>query len=120
MPNSILSSVGYGDYIAVYKFVIFLVLFFLWMPLIAWVDKDAEAVGTRKVFWVSVILGSAAVTIVIWLILPFFVVGLILYLAALAVTALAYVKHRNSIVMDYDRILTIEHIKSLFGNKDKE
>ena len=120
MPNSILSSIGYGDYIAVYKFVIFLASFFLWMPLIAWVDKDAEAVGTRKVFWVSVIFGSVVVTTVTWLTLPFFVVGLILYLTVLAITTIAYVKHRNSIVMDYDKILTIEHIKKLFGSKDEE
>ena len=120
MPNSILSSTGYSDYIAIYKFVIFLTSFFLWMPLIAWVDKDAEAVGARKVFWVSVIFGSAAAAIVIWLILPFFVVGLILYLTVLAITTIAYVKHRNSIVMDYDQILTIEHIKNLFANKEKK
>jgi len=41
-------------------------------------------------------------------------------LIVVGATSLAYVKHRNSRVMDFDRVLTVEHIKSLLVSKEKK
>ncbi len=117
MPNLVLSAVEYTGYISIIKLAAFVVLFFLWLPLVGWVFSDAKAVGTREGFWASVVGGTGAAAIIIWLLLPVFIIGALIYVLAVATTALIYVKHRNSRVMDYARILTAEHLKNLFASK---
>lgn len=120
MPALVLLAVAYGGYISVVKLVVFLILFFLWLPLLGWVYSDARLVETKEVFWTGLILGAGAVTALVWFVIPIFVVGLLLYVIAVGATSLAYVKHRNARVLDFDRVLTAEHIKGLFGTEAKK
>lgn len=120
MPDLLLMSIEYGGYISILKFIIFLALFFAWLPLLGWVHNDAKAVETREVFWTGIVLGAGAAAAIIWLIVPVFIIGMLLYLITVAATSLAYVKHRDAIVLDYDRILTTDHIKDLFAKKAKK
>jgi type II secretory ATPase GspE/PulE/Tfp pilus assembly ATPase PilB-like protein len=115
-----LISVQYGGYISIVKFVIFLILFFLWLPLVSWVYRDAQEVGAKENVWGGIVGGAAALAILIWLILPVFVIGMLFYMAVVATTAIMYVKHRNTRVMEFDRILTVEHIKSLFSPSEQK
>jgi type II secretory ATPase GspE/PulE/Tfp pilus assembly ATPase PilB-like protein len=119
MPYLILSSAEYTGYISIIKFLVFLVLFFLWLPLVSWVYGDAKAVDTKEVFWTAVVLAAGAGAAIIWLFIPVFFIGALLYVMAVATAALSYVRHRNSRVMDYARVLTAEHIKSLLVSKEK-
>ena len=120
MPDLLLLSVEYGGYISIIKLITFLVLFFLWLPLIGWVYNDAKAVETKEVFWAGVVLGAGAAGAIIWLIIPIFIIGMLLYLIAVGATSLAYVKHRNARVLDFDRVLTVQHIKGLFASEEKK
>jgi len=119
MPYLLLSSAEYTGYISIIKFLIFLVLFFLWLPLVTWVYNDAKAVGTKELLWTAVILATGAAAAIIFLFVPVFIIGALIYVIAVATASLIYVKHRNSRVMDYARVLTAEHIKSIFENKEK-
>jgi len=112
-------AVEYSGYISIVKFIVFLALFFLWLPLIGWVYQDAKTVGTNELSWTGIVFGTGAAAAIIWLLLPIFVIGMLLYLIAVAATSLAYVKHRNARVLDFDRVLTAEHIKSLLASKEK-
>jgi len=120
MPDLLLLSVEYGGYISIIKLIIFLVLFFLWLPLLGWVYNDAKAVEAKEVFWTGVVLGAGAAGAIIWLIMPIFIIGMLLYLIAVGAASLAYVKHRNARVLDFDRVLTIQHIKGLFASEEKK
>ena len=120
MPDLLLASIGYGGYISIIKFLVFLVMFFGWLPLLTWVYQDARAMETKELFWAGIVLGAGAAGLIIWLLIPVFLVGMLLYLIAVGATSLAYVKHRNSMVMDFDRVLTADHIKSLFESKEKK
>jgi type II secretory ATPase GspE/PulE/Tfp pilus assembly ATPase PilB-like protein len=95
-------------------------LFFAWLPLLSWVHQDAKAVDTKKVFWTGIVLGAGAAAALVWLVVPVFIVGILLYTIAVGATSLAYVKHRNARVLDFDRVLTVEHIKSLLVSKEKK
>ncbi|MBA7653289.1 hypothetical protein ES703_61136 [subsurface metagenome] len=119
MPDLILASIEYSGYISEIKFAIFLALFFLWLPLVGWVYKDAVAVETREVFWTALVFGAGAAAAIIWLLIPLFIIGILFYLIAVGATSLSYVMHRNARVMDFDRVLTAEHIKGLFVSKQK-
>jgi type II secretory ATPase GspE/PulE/Tfp pilus assembly ATPase PilB-like protein len=119
MPDLILTSIEYGGYISILKFIIFLASFFLWLWLVIWVYHDATSIETNERLWTAVVFGTGAIAAIIWLLVPLFIIGLVLYLVAVAATSLAYVTHRNARVMDYDRILTAEHIKGLFVSEEK-
>ncbi len=120
MPDLLLSSAEYTGYISIIKFLVFLVLFFLWLPIVGWVYNDAKAVGTKEVLWTAVLLATGASAVIIFLFIPVFLIGALIYAIAVATASLIYVKHRNSRVMDYARVLTAEHIKSLFAAKEKD
>ncbi len=120
MPDLLLAAIGYGGYISIFKFIIFLIMFFAWIPLLTWVFHDAKAIETKEVFWTTIILGAGVVGVIIWLLTPVFIVGMLLYLIAVGGSALAYVKHRNSLALDFDKVLTVDHIKNLLESKDKK
>jgi type II secretory ATPase GspE/PulE/Tfp pilus assembly ATPase PilB-like protein len=119
MPDLLLASVEYSGYISEIKFAIFLALFLLWLPLVGWVYRDALTVETKAVFWTALVFGAGAAAAIIWLLIPLFVIGILFYLMAVGATSISYVVHRNARVMDFDRVLTAEHIKGLFVSKQK-
>jgi len=120
MPDLLLAAIGYGGYISIFKFIIFLIMFFAWIPLLTWVFYDAKGMESKEVFWTAIILGAGAIGVIIWLLTPVFIVGMLLYLIAVGGSSLAYVKHRNSLALDFDKVLTVDHIKSLLESKDKK
>ena len=120
MPDLLLTSVEYGGYISVIKFLIFLGLFLLALPLVSWVYRDAQTAGTREDIWTGIVFGTVALATIIWLVVPLFIVGVLFYLIAVGAASIIYVSHRNARVMDYDRILTAEHIKGLFVSGEKK
>jgi len=119
MPDLLLTSIEYSGYISIIKLIIFLILFFLWLPLLAWVYRDTKAVGSNEVFWTAIVLGTGAAAAIIWLVMPLFIIGMLFYLIAVGATSISYVMHRNTRVMDFERILTAEHIKGLFVSEAK-
>ena len=120
MPDLLLAAIGYGGYISIFKFIIFLIMFFAWIPLLTWVFHDAKAIETKEVFWTTIILVSGAIGVIIWLLTPVFIVGMLLYLIAVGGSSLAYVKHRNSLALDFDKVLTADHLKNLLESKEKK
>ncbi len=120
MPDLLLASVEYGGYISIVKFVSFMVLFFLWVPLVGWVYDDAKSVGTREVFWTAIVFGAGALGAIVWLVAPLFIIGISFYLVVIAAASISYVKHRDTKVPDFQRIFTIEHVQGIFVNKEKK
>jgi type II secretory ATPase GspE/PulE/Tfp pilus assembly ATPase PilB-like protein len=120
MPNPVMIAIEYGGYISIIKLLVFMALFFGWLTLVGWVDRDAKAVETQDIFWVGLILGTGAAAAIVWMVVPIFIIGLLLYAIAVGATSLAYVKHRNTRVLDFDRVLTVGHIKGLVANKEKK
>jgi type II secretory ATPase GspE/PulE/Tfp pilus assembly ATPase PilB-like protein len=120
MPILLAVSSEYGGYISAVKFIVFVLLFFAWMPLVKWVHSDAKAVRTNVTAWTAVIAATGGGAIVIWLVAPFFLIGLLLYLISVVATAMAYVVHRNARVADFEKVLTSEHFKGLFVDEKKK
>ena len=120
MLDLLSASIEYGGYISIIKLISYLILFFAWLPLISWVHQDAKTVDTNDVMWTGVILGAGAAGAIIWLLIPVFIVGMLFYMIAVGAISLAYVKHRNARVLDFDKVLTIDHIKNLLVSKEKK
>ena len=116
----LLSAADYGGYISPIKFVVFTVLFFAWLPLVKWVNADAQAVRTNETLWTTIVAATGAGAIIIWLLAPFFLIGMLLYLIAAGATAIAYVVHRNARVADFERVLTPGHLRGIFVDEKKK
>jgi len=110
------------DFVVIIELIIFLVLFFLWLMLLDWVYADAITVQAKETFWTGIIFGAGAVAAITWVVLPgrLSIIGAVLYPIAVGITFLAYAKHRNTRVLDADRILTIGHLKGLLAGKEKK
>jgi len=119
MPDLTIAAIEYGGYISILKFIVFLALFFAWLLLVSWIYQDAKGVGAKEAAWTGVVFGAGAVGAIVWMVVPIFIVGVLFYVLAVGGTALAYVKHRNARVLDFDRVLTADHIKSVFSRQDK-
>ncbi|MHC4204713.1 MAG: ATPase, T2SS/T4P/T4SS family [Planctomycetota bacterium] len=120
MLDLLSASIEYGGYISIIKLIGYIILFFGWLPLVGWIHYDAKTVETNDVFWTGIILGAGAAGAIIWLLIPIFLVGMLFYLIAVGAISLAYVKHRNTRVLDFDKVLTIDHMKNLFVSKEKK
>jgi hypothetical protein len=103
MTGSLLMAVDYGGYISIVKLVLFLACIFLWLLLLGWAHKDAKAVATSVPLWIGVLLGAGAMGILLWWLIPIFFAGCWPTPSPSAATALAYVRHRNGRVLDFDR-----------------
>jgi type II secretory ATPase GspE/PulE/Tfp pilus assembly ATPase PilB-like protein len=116
MFDSILLLVEYGGYLSITKLLIFLIFFFPSWALIQWMYKDADSVGANPTLWASILLGIITMMTLVWLFVPLYIVGALCYAITVLGTALAYVKQRNARVLDFDRILTVDHIKGLMSS----
>jgi type II secretory ATPase GspE/PulE/Tfp pilus assembly ATPase PilB-like protein len=120
MPDLLAASVALGGYISIIKPIIFLILFLGWLPLIGWIHEDAKSLETKGPVWTVIILSAGTIGVLVWLVIPIYIVGLLFYLIAVGATSLAYVRFRNARVLDFDRVLTVDHIKNLLVSKEKK
>ena len=120
MADVLAASVAFGGYISIIKLIGFLILFFAWLPLVVWVYQDGKAIDLNEVTWTGVVLGAGGIGSIVWLLVPIYIVGMLFYLIAVGGTSLVYVKQRNARVLDFDRVLTIDHIKNLLVSKEKK
>ncbi|HBG27321.1 MAG: hypothetical protein A2Y10_13225 [Planctomycetes bacterium GWF2_41_51] len=119
MPN-IIADIQMGFYVSPVKLAVFIAGFFLWLPLLKWVQQDAIRVKTNVRRWTTITFMAGAIGILLWLLVPLFIIGLPLYIIFIGVTSILYIMHRNTIVDEYQKLFTVEHIKSLFVNEKKQ
>ena len=116
-----LGQVELGNYFAIWKIILFLVLFGGWAWVGQWLDKDAPKVRTNRSFWNNIYLGTVAGALVMFFVLPApFIVELLLFLVVWLTVSVIYVLHRNARVEPQNRILTPDHIKSLFTHENRQ
>lgn len=120
MQMNLLAAIEFGGYISIYKLLLTVAFFVLWMPLVNWVYMDCQAVRADRKQWTAIVALAGAVSIWIWLLIPFFWIGLLVYVVVVGAASMAYVMHRNSHVAEFERVLTASHIRSLLSNPNKK
>ncbi len=118
MPT-IIAQVQMGFYISPIKLVVFIIGFLAWLPLLSWVHQDSQKVRTNVKKWTTIIFAAGTIGLFAWLFMPMFFIGLTLYIIFLGVSSLLYVMHRNSLVDEFQKLFTVQHIKSLFVDEKK-
>ena len=120
MPSDFIAAVEYGGYISLWKLILFALAVFGWAPLVHWVFTDTQAVRTNAFTWTLAVAIGGSVALFLWLIIPVFFVGLLLYLIVFGGISIAYITHRNSRVADFEKILSADHLRGLFANQQKK
>lgn len=120
MQTIVLSAVEYGGYVALYKLLIMMILFLAWMPLVNWIYMDSQAVRTDKRLWTGAMTISGAVSLWVWLLIPVFWIGFLIYVIVVGSVAIAYVTHRNARVAEFEKVLTGDHLRNIFVNPSKK
>jgi type II secretory ATPase GspE/PulE/Tfp pilus assembly ATPase PilB-like protein len=120
MPEFLAASVGLGGYVSLFKLIIFVGLFFAWIPLINWVNEDTRNLEIKNSIWTIILFIAGIVGLIAWILVPVFIAGFLIFIIVIGVTAIIYVRYRNTLVMDHDKLLTIDHIKSLMVSKEKK
>jgi type II secretory ATPase GspE/PulE/Tfp pilus assembly ATPase PilB-like protein len=120
MLDLITASIAFGSYISIIKFIILVGAFIAWIPLIGWIHNDSKPLEANTMSWTLAILCSGAAAIIIWLLVPVYLVGMLIFLIIVGAISLAYVKYRNTRVLEFDRVLTIDHLKNAFVSHEKK
>ncbi len=120
MADLLAAAVTYGGYINLFKLGIILAAFFGWLPLANWIYEDTQAVRTDKNLWTVTIALTGAVSLFLWLIIPAYIIGLLIFLIAIGGVSMAYVIHRNALVADFEKVLTADHMRNLFVDAEKK
>lgn len=101
------------------KLVLVAVLFTGWALFAQWVDKDAVRVNTYRAIWNMITMGLGAVTLFVMLLAPF-VMGVPAYAVINGGLMIAYVVHRNGLVIEEDKVMTPAHIKRLLSGQGRK
>ena len=105
-----------GGYYSPIKLVVMFVLVVPWFYAAAWASRDAGALRhVDRTVWSLVVLATGALGILLWLVVPMFVIGLVLYLILGGGGLITYVMVRNGQVEASQRVLTGSHLSGLFG-----
>ncbi len=102
-----------GSYASIVKLIVHVALIGPWIWLCIWVSRDVDYVRTKGLLWRCTLMGSGFVGILLWWLIPIYVIGLLIYLIALGGSAGAYIYHRNGLVGAAAKVLTVRHIKSV-------
>lgn len=120
MPLLMLASASYGGYISPIKLVVYLALVFGSLPIIKWVYGDAEAVRTRHTLWTTIVFATWALAAIIWLFAGMFLIGLAVFVVAVGAATITYVIHRNTLVPEFQRVGTMDHVRGFFERQGKQ
>ncbi len=118
MLNMLVLAVQVGGYLSIVKFVILLLGFFAVLPLVTWVFNDAKSIRSNEKRWTGILLIAITALLLLWMVLPSFWIGLVIYLVVIGTISGMYIIHRNSQVPVFDKVLTVDHIKGLIAGKD--
>ena len=106
-----------GPYISLIKWLVMVVMVVPWLYLAPKAFRDAQLVGTKANNWAMMILGAGLLSLFVWLLIPVFVAGLVIYIVLVGATFGAYAAHRNGRVPQEGKILTPAHIKSMLSGR---
>ena len=117
MLGAVPESTGY---FSIFKIILILLLIFPWLKIAPWVDKDTKVVHLPRTLWNLLVISSGMVSLLLWLLLPWFAVGLLLYIVFTTSTILTYALIRDKRVVPEAKVLTSRHLKSVFTSGKSE
>jgi hypothetical protein len=104
---------GPGFYYHPLKLICLLLAYFCWLACCSWVNRDVRDVGIDSSVPGALMAGVRLSALVILWLVPWFWLGLMIFLMLFAATTLLYVYFRNQKASPDDRVLTEDHLRDL-------
>lgn len=102
-----------GYYFSLFKLAVLLVLAVPWLYLGPWLSKDTRVVHASQEVWTLLYLAAGILGLAIWLLMPIYIVGLLVFFVLFGAALGAYVVYRNGRVPENQKLFTREHLSSL-------
>ncbi|HWL93000.1 MAG TPA: ATPase, T2SS/T4P/T4SS family, partial [Phycisphaerae bacterium] len=106
-----------GGYFAIWKIVLFALAMLAWAHNSAWAEKDLRTIRVPKAVWIPAIFGSGLIGLVVWIFIPMFWVGLLVFAVLYLPAILSYVVYRNKRVAPAQTVLSMAHINRIAQGK---
>ena len=103
-----------GGYISLGKIITMFLLVLPWLYLATWVDKDSKYVRAPKIVWSAAVLGAGTLGMLLWLMIPAFFIGMLLYVGLTGSVLLGYALYRDARVDPKKKVLSVRYFKSIF------
>ncbi len=87
-----------------------------WLAAAPWVWADTRRVDAPTALWTAVVLGAGGAGLLAWMLIPFYVVGLLFFLILAGGGIGAYVAFRNARVAPEHKVLTPAHLGGLLAS----
>ncbi|MFH1419041.1 MAG: ATPase, T2SS/T4P/T4SS family [Planctomycetota bacterium] len=108
-----------GGYFSIVSIILFMLCIVLWAYSAAWVRKDMQKNRAIQGPWVAAVCGAGALCLVVWLVVPIFWIGLILFAAGFGGTFIAFAVKHNGKVAPARSILTKAHLDRVMKGSKK-
>ena len=109
-----------GALFSTFKAVVMLLLLPPWLYAAAWINRDAQRYHFPQMLWNGLTLGLGALGVLLWLVVPLYAVGLLLYLVLAGGVVFAYVTQRNKRAGEGAKVFTAQHLSSVFARSKRQ
>jgi len=106
-----------GVYLSPFKTIVLLIFVVPWLYFSPWVQRDARSLHVNELFWGGGVLAAGALGFLIWLVVPVFLIGMLLYLVIVSAAMGTYVIYRNGRVGESAKVLTGNHFRRIFTRR---
>lgn len=110
--SAAVEPVMYGSPI---KIAVAIILAGIWLWSVVWMDRDADKFLIPRAGWSGGYMAAGFAGVLLWVLLPNYFLGIIVFLAAVVGTFAGYVFYRNGRVNEAFRIFTPQWFASLKG-----
>ncbi len=116
------AAIPAGAYVSMPKLLVMFLLLIPWIVAIPWIFADARKFGPLQPIWTSAALGCGVITLLAWLMVPIYLLGLAIHLVLTWAVCFAYIYWRDQKVPLEGRVLSAEHLKGIvtFQRKPKK
>ncbi len=102
-----------GGYFDVLKIAFFIVAVVVWAYSAAWSERDLKTLRLPKGLWTAAVFGTGLLTLIIWLLVPVYWLGFLLFLVLYGAAIISYVVFRNKRVPPAQTVLSVAHLQRL-------
>jgi general secretion pathway protein E len=104
---------GPGLYLNLLSLGLIVALYVGWLALCGWIDQDARRLDLDRTRWNGLAASGGLAGLLLFWIVPWFAISLPLLLAFLVAPAAAYIRRRNALVPEAQRVATDVHLRKL-------
>jgi len=96
-----------GGYVSLVKIVFMLMLVTPWLMILPWIHYDAGRVRGPQAQWSVAVISSGVIGVLVWLLLPMYFIGMVVYLVLLVSVVAGYVIWRDARVGPGDKLISV-------------